>query len=481
MDSLQARDARGQALAALSRFRQGFYECLTLRADALFEATDAVLCSDGPVLSLPELSMVGTHRRGHGARYDALACGQLTLIRLRSTLAGLELPRGEGGRLTRGIDITPWPRPDAECSPDRRHCHRQCRCNGKQQTIPGWPYSVAAALGRGRSSWTAPWDVVRLGPDEVTEATAAQIRDLIERLDAAGQSGQGDPPVVIVLDAGSAIVRLTWLLRDLPVHLLGRLRSDRVRHTHAPAQRRDGTPGRRPRHGEEVKLAAATTHPAADQEAAGSQERFGQVRARAWARLHPKLERRAWADHVGPLPIVEGSVVHLAVEPLPGNRQPKPLWLWSSEADALAWDVDLLWRTYLRRFDGEHTFRFWKQTLGLTRPRLRSPQQADRWVWLLVVAYTQLRLARHLTVDLRHPWERSLVTDKLTPGRVRRGFRRIRRAAGNPASAPKASRPGPGRPKGRCSTPASRYPVGKKQRKADMPRRGSKKQASQAG
>ena len=33
----------------LAVFRRDFYECLTARADALFELTDAVLCTDGPV------------------------------------------------------------------------------------------------------------------------------------------------------------------------------------------------------------------------------------------------------------------------------------------------------------------------------------------------------------------------------------------------------------------------------------------------
>jgi hypothetical protein len=51
----------------LARFRHEFYASLTARADALFELTDAVLCADGPVRSLVELSLVGAHRRGHGA------------------------------------------------------------------------------------------------------------------------------------------------------------------------------------------------------------------------------------------------------------------------------------------------------------------------------------------------------------------------------------------------------------------------------
>ncbi|MEV4975922.1 transposase [Streptomyces scopuliridis] len=58
------------------------------------------------------------------------------------------------------LDVTPWPRPDAECSPERLHCHRLCRCDGVRRTIPGWPYQVAAALGGGRSSWTGLLDAV---------------------------------------------------------------------------------------------------------------------------------------------------------------------------------------------------------------------------------------------------------------------------------------------------------------------------------
>jgi hypothetical protein len=37
---------------------------------------------------------------------------------------------------------------------------------------------------------------------------------------------------------------------------------------------------------------------------------------------------------------------------------------------------------YIRRFDQEHTFRLVKQTLNWTLPRVRHPEQAERWTWL---------------------------------------------------------------------------------------------------
>jgi hypothetical protein len=59
------------------------------------------------------------------------------------------------------------------------------------------------------------------------------------------------------------------------------------------------------------------------------------------------------------------------------------LWLWFSGIGTEAADVDRLWQMFLRRFDPEHTVRFLKQTLGWTKPRIRTPAAADRWTWLV--------------------------------------------------------------------------------------------------
>jgi hypothetical protein len=110
----------------------------------------------------------------------------------------------------------------------------------------------------------------------------------------------------------------------------------------------------------------------------------------------------------------------------------------------------------------EHTVRFAKQTLGWTIPRPRTPEQADRWTWLVLAAYTQLRLARELACDQRLPWERPRPQPRLSPLRVRRGFPRLLVRLGSPASTPKPFGRSPGRPRGRVSGPATRYPAIKK-------------------
>lgn len=463
MDSLLEDAPDVESLAVLSRFRLDFHGCLTARGDELFELADAVLCADGPVKTLAGLSLAPEHRRGHGALYDAVNHGRLAIGRLRWSLAALPLPRAADGRLMLAVDVSNWLRPGAATSPERLFCHVYGRGKGQAQMIPGWPYSVIAALEPGRTSWTAVLDAVRLGPgDDETGVTAAQVRDVITRLVAAGHWREGDPAILVIFDAGYDVTRLAWLLADLPAELLGRLRSDRVMLLPAPP-RPPGTRGRPRKHGGELALADPATWPDPQVTTSTPTSRYGTAVAAAWERVHPRLTHRAaWLDHDGPLPVIEGTLIRLQVDRLPGDRDPRPVWLWHSRAGAAPGEVNRAWQAFLRRFDLEHTFRLFKQVLGWTAPKVRDPAAADRWTWLVIACHAQLRLARPLAADLRRPWERPARPGRLTPARVRRGFRNIRAKTAQPAGAPKPGKPGPGRPPGsKNRRPAPRHDVGK--------------------
>ena len=119
----------------------------------------------------------------------------------------------------------------------------------------------------------------------------------------------------------------------------------------------------------------------------------------------------------------------------------------------------MCWRAYLRRFDIERTYRFVKNTLGRSAPSPQTPEQTDRWTWLIVAAYTQLRLARGLVDDMRMPWEKRRDPAQLTPARVRRGFGNLRATIGTASSPPKSRAAGPGRPKCTRRPPRARHPV----------------------
>jgi hypothetical protein len=461
-----AGDEKAQVRDRLAGFRRELYRCLGRRADALSEACDAVLCKQDRVHMLAELSLEPECRRGHGAVYDALNCGQVRIGRLRRALAGLPLPAWPDGRIRLAADVSNWLRPDAETSPERLFCHCYARGKGNAQMIPGWPYSLVAALEPGRTSWTLPLDAVRLGPaDDATEVTAVQVREVAQRLIEAGHWRDGDPDILVVFDSGYDLTRLAWLLRDLPVEVAGRLRGNRVMHCPAPPRpaRPAGTGGRPPRYGTALKLSDEQTWPAPAVTTTTQTTRYGTATAMAWGRMHQRLASRSgWEDHDGDLPVIEGTLIRLVVDHLPGHRDAEPLWLWSSRAGTSAAEVDRTWQAFLRRFDIEHTFRFLKQVLGWTRPRLRDPAAADRWTWLVIACYAQLYLARALAADLRLPWQRPCPPGRLTPAQVRRGFRNIRQTLPGLASAPKPGKPGPGRPPGSKNRhPATRHDVGK--------------------
>lgn len=451
----------GVAREQLAGFRRVVHGCLVRRGDALLELGDAVLCAPGRVGDLAHLSLAAEFGRGHGALYDGLNAGRVEVARLRRAVAGLALPCWPDGGIRLAVDVSCWLRPDAVTSPGRLYCPVAGRGKRAGQVVAGWPYSVVAALGPGASSWVVLLDAVRLGPaDDGCAVTAAQLREVVGRLVAAGHWREGDPPVLVTLDAGYNPSRLAWLLADLPVVLVVRVRGDRV-FWRTPPPKQYGEPGRPRRHGPPLRCKDPQTWDGAITSRV-CHPRHGELTVRAWRWLHQQLNRHCggWEDWPPgqDLPVIEGSVIQL--EPRRGRGG--PMWLWCSDGAARPQMVAAAWQAYLRRFDIEHAFRFLKRTLGWDKPLLRDPAAADRWTWLLLACYNQLWLARPLAAAIRLPWHRPQPAGELTPGRVRQGFRCARAALPVLARPPKPARPGPGRPKGsKNKTRAPRHRVGK--------------------
>jgi hypothetical protein len=438
-------------LVRLDVFRSELHACCTRRADALFELGDALLCAPA-VPSLPHLSLAPVHQRGWGSAYAALASGRIDTERLRDLLVRF-LPHADP--LVFAVDVTTWPRCDAECSPERGYYYHPSRHSAGQPIIAGWAYQWITQLSFDRDSWTAPVDAARLHPLDDTDQTAAgQVRALLDRLPAS----QAVP--LFVFDAGYDSAQLTLDLAAERVAVLVRLRADRCFYADPPPPP-PGKTGRPRRHGAKFNCADPTTWPAPTATLACHDDQYGSVTVAAWGGLHPKQQRHPGHGSRGPRPIVRGTVIRVQVERVPAKtRPPKVLWLWWAGPGAL--DLDLVWRAYVRRFDLEHTVRFAKQTLGWTTPRPRHPEQADRWTWLVLAAYTQLRLARAVVADARLPWERPPPPGRLSPVRVCRGFPQLLVRLGSPAAAPKPAGRSPGRPKGSSRGPTTRYPAVKK-------------------
>ncbi|MBF8191376.1 transposase [Nonomuraea sp. K274] len=282
------------------------------------------------------------------------------------------LPRGARPRFA--IDATPYPRPDAECSPGRWHVHHDaCRCDGTCKTIPGWEYQFVAALGQLRSAWTALVDVARTTHGTRLAVTAEQIRALIGRLQTAGQAAGALPAPVAVLDAGYPATALTTALTGMNVHLVVRLPAKNVYYRDPLTW--PGKVGRPGKFGQRIKC-VDDPQPEPDEELLlPDTSRYGTVRLACWRHVHPKVhgDRTYFAGWDGDLPIIKGNLVRVQVEHLPdGRTPPTSMWLWHAGPTILA--LDEVWRAYLARFDEEHTFKFGKGTLGLIAAKLRTPE-----------------------------------------------------------------------------------------------------------
>jgi DDE superfamily endonuclease len=446
---------------SLYDFRRSFYDCLHRRSDALFELADAILSADAAAPSPVHLSLQPAHRRGWGSFYAALTRGRIDAEVLRDLLVCHPLA-GSGATPVYAVDTSVWPRCDAECSPERGYYYHPSRHSAGQPIVAGWAYQFVAQLNLVRESWTAPVDVERLRPaQDANEVATEQVKSFLLRRRSSCEEGTATTPL-FVFDAGYDPVKVQQGLEGCPCQILVRLRAGRRFYGDASLCDPPEHIGRPRRHGPKMKCSDPSTWPEPSTEHHCEDAGYGSVRVRAWAEMHPKVHNHAGRGTRGLLPIVVGTLILVEVERLPRGerrREPRVLWLWWHGPEGTAPDLDLLWRSYVRRFDLEHTLRFLKQSMGWTTPRVRHPEQADRWSWLVVAAYTQLRLARERVADLRLPWERRYDRGRLTPVRVHRVVSSLLLELGTPASAPKPCGRSPGRPKGRLSGRAKRYPA----------------------
>ena len=437
------------SLELLTSFRQQMYQLFTRRRDALFDLTDALLTT-GPMLSPAHLSLASSFQRGWGSVYDALIDGQIDDKAIETLLAQHPL---EGGESVYAVDASVWARCDAETSPERAFYYHPSRHSAGQPIVAGWAYHWVAQVGLAHSSWIAPAKVQRLKPDDNVNLVAVeQIKALLQERPAT------QPLPIFVFDAGYEPVQLAQAWGTLYAAALIRLRAGRCFYADPTDQAATGRP---PRHGHKFACADPTTWLKPDQDYTTEDSQYGQVHVRAWHNLHTIPQNHAKRGTRGPRPLIRGTLILVEVSRLPKRtRDPKPLWLWWHAPELPV--LSRVWRAYVSRFDLEHTFRFVKQILNWTVPRVRHPEQADRWTWLVILAYTQLRLARPVVADHRLPWERPLAEGKLTPYRVRRAFSSLLARLPTLANLPKPCGRSPGRPKGRLSGHAPRSPAVKR-------------------
>lgn len=421
-------------LNTLTQFRQALYQAFRQAKDALFEACDA-LVSDSAAQSFAELSLSPRWRRHWCSLYAAFRDGRIDRAGLRATFATQTPLPNAGQRLVIGVDVSTVARPESPTARDRTYQYVPNLPDCRAPVTVGWGFSAVVVLPETPSSWTYLLDNQRVPSDcTAAQVAAEQLAALIPLLPVRA---------VLVGDRYYGSAAFVQATARVPCDKLLRIPGNRVFYRPAPprtgnrgAPRKDGTP---------FKCRDARTHGKPAATWAGSDEHGHRLEVAAWANLHYKQCRH-----------ITVTIIRVIRHGATGKkRDPRVSWfVWlGSERLPLA-DV---WPTYRRRYSQEHGFRFEKQDLLWTAPRLRTPEQFQRWTDIVAAARNQLVLARDAVAAQRYPWEAQ--QRSATPRQVRRAMNQILAQLGTPAQPPQLRGKSPGR---RCGTkvkPAPRYAV----------------------
>jgi hypothetical protein len=418
----------------LRQFRDDIYNCFQRSRDALFNTVDALM-TETQAKSFPEVSQSLWFERKWPSLYEAFEDGRIDAQYLREIFARY-LPQSDPGKwLWIGIDASKIARPEAVTSADRtaQYVHNLPEC--KKPITFGWQFSTMVALPENPSSWTYQLDQERVTSETTAiEVACTQIKRLIPHL---------PKHAIVVLDRGYDANWLWCHCSALDMGVLCRLKSNRCLYRPAPAP--TGKKGGPRKDGAKLQPKDCSTHHDPDGTWNGTDDKGRPVEIAWWKHLHVKQAR-----------YLDMTVIRV-VRPHATNkeRDPRVSWFaWMGDAEA---DIAQIGLGYALRFGQEHGYRFDKQALMWEQPRLRTPEQFERWTQVVAIVHNHLVLAHDLVEPELRPWENK--QRQPTPQQVRRGMHKLLPRLGTPARAPQPRGKSQGRQKGAEIKKAERFPV----------------------
>ncbi|MBD0263238.1 MAG: hypothetical protein ICV78_11080 [Tolypothrix sp. Co-bin9] len=420
-------------LAKLQEFRQATYKLLGKADDATFELTDAILLTRN-AYSLADLSLSPVFRRKWPSIYEALQDSRPQRQKLMQ-LYIKQMPTV--GRPLLAGDHTAWSRPDAVTLQERTIEHSSTSVPGNRPITIGQGYSTIAWIPEDSGSWALPLRHERITSwENPIEKATWQLQQVCEHLPTRPIS---------VWDTEYGCAPFVLKTANIPADILVRLRSNLCLWGAPPLYSGKGRPRK---HGDRFKLNEPSSWGEAAENLEVNDPKLGRVRVRLWTDLH---FRKAATRLM--------SLIRLERLDERGSlRVSKPMWLaWVGEEMP---PLEEVWRLYLRRFTIDHWYRFLKQRLHWTLPKLSTAKQCERWSDLMPLITWELWLARDIVADNPLPWQKSI--DKLTPGRVAQAMGGILAAISTPARSPKPRGKSPGWTPGQPRVRIIRYPIVKK-------------------
>ena len=414
--------------STLAQFRRETYACFTRAADALMNVADALL-TETPARSLAQLSLSPFFERHWSSLYEAFQDAKIDRDHLQKLFADYAPAPKEGERLVVGGDASSILRTQSKTARDRTYVHASNLPEGTKPVRPGWQFSEVAVLPNEQSSFVYVLDNRRI-PSTSTQGQvmADQLKEATERI-ARRFLFLGDGYY------GSRTFREQT--QEIACDVLVRFAKNRLLYREPASAPQKPGPGHPTWHGAPLKLSDPSTHGLPDQQWEGIDPREKKVEVRCWHNLH---FQKAHTQKVSLFQVTRHGAQAT-------KRDPRVSWfLFWGEAPPEPAEVSSL---YARRYNLEHGYRTAKQDLLWETPRLRTPEQFERWTDVVSVVRNTLFLARDLVEARRQPWESKCRA--CTPEQVRRAMGRIIVELGTPARLcrPRGYSPGwqPGRPR----------------------------------
>jgi hypothetical protein len=419
----------------LNQFRHAIYPCFTRAQDALFETCDALL-TEPAAHSYAELSLSPHFTRRWASLYAGLKDGRIDRTTLQRVVAQFAPPPSPSARLLLGLDATGVARPESPTAKDRTYLYVHNLPKGHAPATVGWSFSSLVVLPESPSSWMYVLDNQRIpstttagqmGADQLT----AVVPYLRERPWLVADRHYGSAKFV----SATAAIECDKLLR-IPGNRVFYRPTPRYRKHQRGAPRKDGTP---------FKCKDARTHRQPTATWQGRDDQGHRLEVTAWSDLHYKQCRTVTLTMIR-------VIRHGA-----SNKKRDPRVSWFIWVGRQRIPLQHVWKTYRRRYGHEHGFRFDKQDLLWLEPRVRTPEQFQRWTDVVALGRNQLVLARAEAKIQWRPWDAQ--ERPVTPRQVRRSMGAILTKLGTPAQSPQLRGKSSGRSRGTRVKPAPRYKV----------------------
>lgn len=448
-------------------FREMIYNFFSLRRDAAFELVDS-LSSNTSANSVVDLSLSPVHRRNYCSItrvvdefYPKNSDKKPKNDMLTKILIEQCAPSIRQNFYLFGVDCTPNPRRYAPTQRDRGFVYAPNTISGNKPVTIGHQYSVAAYLPEKIDENTPPW-ILPLSCHRVTTDEKGPLIGMQQITRCLSEEKFKNKICVVAADSAySSPECLVESAKNPDQVQISRVRSNRIFHYPVNEKNRIKI-GRKKQFGDQFKLRDEPTWGKPNERieftTTTKKGKKQVVKIQCWNDIIMRSKNKYNASE-HPFRLIQ-----ICVYKESGKLFfKKPLWLMVSGIKRFKLSLHDIFDAYRQRFDIEHFFRFGKNKLLMDKSQTPDVEHEEAWWQLIMIAYTQLYLARDIAKNTPKPWEKYLPSFKsekeISPTQVQKDFGRIIQILGTPALPPKRLKKALGRKKGEKQIPRVRYPI----------------------